>query len=165
MTEPIEVTVDAGAPPAEMEALRALFEQAGFEADVRDNYMRLSAGDLPWLVMVTAPFSTFVTAFAVSLGTNAGSDTWTAFREGGWRGARALLTGTTTARGSSDGTITVRDPDGPNVDLRSGIPDEALRELAELDWPAMRSGRLGWSEEHGWVYMDGRGTGPAPRRP
>ena len=163
--DPLEVTVDRGASEAEMAELRAIFQRVGIDARIRDDYLRLSAEPLPYAVMFMSPVTWIAGAFAIGALGKAGADSWDAFRDGGWRGLSRFLAEVARARGR-DGTVTIRDPTGPDVQLDQHVPDDALRELAALDWPAMSDGYLGWSED-GWLYLKGGAAEalPAPRRP
>lgn len=172
MEEPVEVTVDLHAPQEEMDALVAVFADVGIEADVKDGYLRMSGGVLPYAVFVLVQLKWLAAAFAVGASGKAGADSWDAYRDGGWEGLKVFIQRVARARRNDPaGHITIRDPTGPDVDLDEGIPDEALRELAELDWPAMKSGRLSWRDGGGWTYLGGGWTylggdrtKPAPRR-
>jgi hypothetical protein len=131
--------------------------------------MRLGAGDLPWVVEFIKPLRWVAFAFVGGAAGKAGADTWDAYREGGWRGVQEFIGDVVRARGNDpDGYITVRDPTGPDVRLWQGIPDDAIRALADLDWGAMSGGDLGWSDERGeWRFLHGeraREGAPAPRR-
>lgn len=165
--EKLHVSVDAGAPTEEMTAIREIFDAHGIEAEVQDNYVRLSAGELPWAVDVVCALKWIALAFATGVVGKAGADAWDEYRAGGWRGLVRFIEEITSARGG-DGAITIRDPEGPDVHLDSDIPEEALAALAELNWEQMSDGMLGWNGARGeWWFIQARraprGT-PAPRR-
>jgi hypothetical protein len=161
--EPLDITVETGTPQPEMDAVAAIFQSVGLRANVREGYIRLSADlDLPWVVMLMAPLTWVALQFAGGVATKAGADAWDAYRRGGWRGLRRFIDEVVHARGR-EGTITVRDPTGPDVRLHAAIPDEALSELADLDWEAMSDGYLSW-EEGQWHYLGG-GAPKAVRAP
>lgn len=167
VSEQLHVSVDAGAPPEEMAAIRQIFDARGIEAEVQDNYVRLSAGDLPWAVDVVCALKWLALAFSTGFVGAAGADAWKEYRAGGWRGLAQFIKEITSVR-DGDGTITIRDPEGPDIHLDAGIPDEALAALADLDWQQMSDGMLGWNDERGeWWFLQARraprGT-PAPRR-
>jgi hypothetical protein len=171
MTPPerIYITVDAGTPPEQMRAVAALFDGTGKEAEVDDGYIRLSADTLPWIVQLIAPVKWIALVFGAGVAGKAGSDTWDAYRAGGWIGVRNFVMKVVRARGEDpNGTITIRDPTGPDVHLWVEVPDEALRELAELDWEAMTDGYLSWSaERREWTFLQANRAPhglPAPRR-
>jgi hypothetical protein len=166
MEEPVEVTVDLHAPQEEMDALVTVFADVGIEAEVKDGYLRMSVGVLPYAVFVLAQLKWIATAFAVGASGKAGADSWDAYKDGGWEGLKVFIQRVARARRNDPaGHITIRDPTGPDIDLHEGIPDEALRELAELDWPAMKSGRLSWrGDGGGWIYLGGDRAKLAPRR-
>jgi hypothetical protein len=161
----LDVTVDRGATQEEMRALRQVFQDAGIEATVRDDFIRLSSGVLPYVVTFIAPLTWVAAKFAGGAAAKAGADTWDAFRDGGWRGLRRFLDDVASTR-TTHGIVEVRDPTGPEIKLHEDIPDEALRELADLDWAQMKGGGyLGWSER-GWGYLQAGAPKsiPAPRR-
>jgi hypothetical protein len=168
MSEPLTVIVDAGAPPNEMAAVQRAFEAHGIKAEVRDDYVRLAAGELPWVVDVTASIQWIALAFASGFAGNAGADAWTEYRSGGWRGLVHFIREIASARGNDDGTITVHDPQGPDLLLDTKVPEEALPDLADLDWPAMQDGILGWNDERKeWWFLQARRAPrgiSAPRR-
>jgi hypothetical protein len=162
--EPLDVTVDRGAPDEEMRALALMFERVGINATIRDDHLRLSAETLPYAVMFVGAVTWLAGAFAGGALAKAGADTWDAYRNEGWHGLRDFLVEVGRIRGPN-GTVTLRDPTGPDVQLDQGIPDDALRELADLAWDEMNGGRLGWSGDH-WLYLEGGAAEavPAPRR-
>jgi hypothetical protein len=166
MEGPVIVTVDLHAQQQEMDALVAVFADAGITADVKDGYVRMSAGALPYMVFVLAHLKWLAAAFAVGASGKAGADSWDAYRDGGWEGLKVFIQRVAHARRNDpQGRITIRDPSGPDVELHEGIPDEALRELGELDWPTMKTGRLSWGRKgKAWVYLGGDKAKIAPRR-
>jgi hypothetical protein len=166
MDEPVDVTVDLHAPQEEMDALAAVFADAGIAAEVKDGYLRMSAAALPYVVFVLAHLKWIAAAFAIGASGKAGADSWDAYRDGGWEGLKVFIQNVARARRNDpEGRITIRDPSGPDVELHEGIPDEALRELADLDWDAMKKGRLSWAREgEAWVYLGSARAEPAPRR-
>jgi hypothetical protein len=152
----LSVVVEAGASPATMQALAELFDTRGIEAEVRDDYVRLSAGQLGWILDFIAHLEWLALAFGSGFAAKAGADAWDEFRAGGWRGLATFIKQVYSARGS-DGAITVRDPDGPDVHLDDRIPEDALAELGEFDWGAMSDGMLIWSSEKGeWRFIQAR---------
>lgn len=167
ISKKLHVSVDAGAPSEEMAAIRQIFDARGIEADVQDTYVRLSAGELPWTVDLVCALKWLALAFATGFAGAGGADAWKEYRAGGWRGLAQFIKEITSAR-EGDGTITIRDPEGPDVHLDASIPEEALVALADLDWEEMSDGMLGWNDERGeWWFLQARraprGTS-APRR-
>jgi hypothetical protein len=104
--------------------------------------------------------------FASGAVQKAGEDAWDAYRAGGWRGLRRLADEIAAARtGDHGGTVTIRDPDGPDVHLSSSVPDIALEELADLDWSGMRDGWLTWdAATEQWMYLGGGESRAKPAR-
>lgn len=66
-----EVSVEEGASKEELDALRALFDEAGAPAVVNAGIIRRSADLLPWAMLIKAPLVAFLTALATRLGTDA----------------------------------------------------------------------------------------------
>jgi hypothetical protein len=166
--KPLDAIVDAGAAPEEMAAVESVFRAANVPATVRDDYVRLSAEVLPFVVMFIAPVTWVAAKFAGGFAAKAREDAWDEYRSGGWRGLSRFITEIAAARQGRAGRTTIRDPTGPDLDLAYGIPDEALQELAELDWDVMRNGDLGWDPVTGqWLFLHAtrapRGL-PPPRR-
>jgi hypothetical protein len=114
--EVLDVTVDRGATPQEVGALEDVFRSAGIEASVRDDFVRLSGEVLPYVVMFIAPITWVALRFAGGAAEKAGADAWDAFRDGGWRGLRRFLREVAATR-ATEGSVTVRDPTGPDVQL------------------------------------------------
>lgn len=168
ITEPLDITVDTGTPDAEMRAIREAFESVGVRADVREDILRLSADTLPFVVMFIAPVTWVAAKFAGGFAEKAGEDAWDEYRAGGWQGLARFVAEMTAARGGRDGTTTIRDPTGPDLTVWVGIPDDAFRDLANLDWAAMSDGMLTWNSSTGeWWFLQGRRAPsgiPAPRR-
>jgi len=159
MGDGIDVTVDAGISPEQRQAVEAVFQGAGQRANVHDDYLRFGGDALPWAVFVLTPLAWLALQFASGAVHKAGEDAWDAYRGGGWRGLRRFINEVVRAReGVRGGTITIRDPTGPDVDLSATIPDEALKSLGDLDWAAMQGGRLSWRASTGdWMYLGGEG--------
>jgi len=168
LTDPLDVVVEREAPPEEIQALEELFRGAGVRAEVRADYWRLSALDLPYAVYVLAPLTWIALKFLGGAAGAAGTDAWEAFRDGGWLGLQRFVQEVGRARGEREGSIVVRDPEGPDVALSDRLPEEAFRALAELDWRELPNGQLFWSQERcDWHHAapGARGTQPAPRLP
>jgi hypothetical protein len=141
-----EVALDDAAATSEVEAVRAVLESYGFAASPIPNYSRRSGGVLPWVVqiVVATPF----VAFFASFGTEAGKDTYEAFKSfiSELRDARATSL-------AEDGAIEVIDIDSTHVVLPSGLPAHAIDALASVDWAQETSGYLIWDEAAG-IWKD-----------
>jgi len=161
LTDPLDVVVEREAPPEEIQALEELFRGAGVRAEVRAAYVRLSALDLPYAVYVLAPLTWIALKFLGGAAGAAGTDAWEAFRDGGWLGLQRFVQEVGRARGERDGSVVIRDPEGPDVVLSDRLPEEAFRVLAELDWRELTNGQLFWNQEKGdWHHAT-----PGARRP
>lgn len=42
--------------------------------------------------------------------------------------------------------LTVTDPEGTSLSLKSGIPDEAIEAFKDVDWSAVKGGDIVWNE-------------------
>jgi hypothetical protein len=135
--------VESSASPAEIEDVQAVFARAGFDVTADPAYERRSAALLPWIVEVTlaAP----IAAFFVAFGTKAGEDAYSAVKS--W--AREMFDARR-ASGSGEGSLAISDSEGTNLILSSGIPERALDDLRQLEWPAHAGEYLIWDDHRGW---------------
>jgi hypothetical protein len=135
-----EVYLDDTATPEEIAAVRDVFERYGIDAPVEANYMRKSAGVLPWLVHVA--IDTAVGDVLKHLARYAASGVKDWAKEI-WRARQA----STADRGS----ITLQDTEGTVVVIPSGLEDDAFDALAHLDWDDARGHYLTWDHvERKW---------------
>jgi len=102
---------------------------------------RRSAGALPWVIYVTIAVP--IAAFFQSFASEAGKDAYAAVKQ--WvKDVRETRNG--------DGSMVLRDPEHSNLVLNSGIPDEALEALRDLDWSEKRGDYLVWNDSRGeWL--------------
>jgi hypothetical protein len=168
MSEVVHVSLDREATDAEVEAVRAVFAEAGLGAEVEANYIRLSAGTLPYVVdLVVKGVPWLAAAYVLGAAQAAGQDSWEAFRDGGWRGLQRFVRSIGHARPDRQGHITVRSADAPVVVLTPDLSEASLRELGDLDWSELTAGQLAWNEEANewwWLPPGGSRAGPAPKR-
>lgn len=132
----IEVLLDATASDGEVDEVRQAFAVAGVEADVRAAYERKGIGDFPWIVMITAPATAFLTAIAAA----AGKDAYDA--------AKSLVGGVWAARrrGSGPrGDMILRDEQTDIwIFLEPDLPAEAYEKLVTLDLASFKTDRFGY---------------------
>ena len=197
----LDVFVEKSIDRHEMQGLQDLFREAGFEAQIAPRYevmanwgvaptvgerdplrVRSSVPPLapvphPYIVEVVVDALPWIAAaFAGGAAAKAGSDTWDAFRDGGWKGLALLVRriGRTfkpvpeapETRGEDEadwgvvflsmreGYVILRAPESADVVLEDGVPDVAIRQLGELDWAKLDRGRLLWEEDRErWLWV------------
>jgi hypothetical protein len=143
-----EVLVEASASGYELTAVEEAFVRAGFDVDVRPDFEARGAFGAEWIVIVLllTPIVKFLGSFGQTSGEEAAKDAYPAFKawvKDTWAARRTPRTG--------EGSIRVMDPDGSNLILRSGYPDEALDAIPEIDWDRWRGSYLIWDEtEQRW---------------
>jgi hypothetical protein len=143
----LHVSADAATSPDVVQAIEDAFRQAGLEAEVRPNLLELSHS-AEWLVIISSAPTMFLTASAGK----AGSDAWDATKRGYGR-LRQLVRDLKTANGGQvDGNIELEDGGRAWLLLRSGTPDQAFRQLDDVDWTTAQSGTLKW-DEHRQCWM------------
>ena len=152
MTEPLDVVLESECTAADVDAVAAVFEAVGIPADVRPGYIRESAADLPWLVIIFVGIwagGTFIRAALQGAGDEAGRDAWRALMH--------IIKAIYEARQSSSaagGSVSIRIAD-PSVEipLPPELPEVAYQRLFEIEDPQARlSGILMWdSEAQAWV--------------
>lgn len=139
-----EISMDEEASPAEVEAVAAVFGEAGFDGPVSADIGRRSLGDLPFVIYVGAVPTAFLTAFAGA----AGKDAYTALKE--------FVGKIRAARRGRDGTVVVQDrgdrEDSTVLVLSADLPDEAFAALGDLDLEAAKGAYLVWDRDgdEGW---------------
>lgn len=169
MTQPqakVHVVLDVGVSEEELEAVKGVLRSAGLDAEVQPGIVELSAEPGPWvadLVSVGQNAVLVIAAFFGAVGAGfaqkAGQDAWDEFRGDGWRGLKRFMQELTFARGGSSGRVTLRGVGHPDMSLDSGLPDDAYKSLADLDWSQLSEGTLGWNRETGewwWLPPGGR---------
>jgi hypothetical protein len=129
-----EVSVEAGAPEDEVEALQSLFDEAGAPAVVKPEVARRSADLLPWAMVIKAPLIAFLAAIA----TKAGSDAWDALRA-----FVAKVYAERRRPGRGEGAIRF-DDDQRTVILTDRLPDAAYQQLAGGELP--QAGYFVWDD-------------------
>lgn len=129
-----EVMVEEGAPEDEVQALQALFDEAGAPAVVKPAIARRSAELLPWAMVLKAPLIAFLTALA----TKAGSDAWDALSA-----FVAKVYAERRRPGREDGAIRFED-DRRTVILTDRLPDAGYQQLAGGELP--EDGYFVWDE-------------------
>ena len=133
-----EVVIDAGASEEEVEGISTAFQEVGVDASVLPGYVRMSEGDLPWIIALTLPLNAFLAAFAAE----AGKDAWAALKR--------LVTRIREARKGRHGEIVVRSRETSTVlNIRDNLPDEAYQALFELSAEQYEGAYLRWDKERG----------------
>lgn len=117
MSGVVTVELEAEAPPDEVDQLRALVSEVDPGWRVEPRILRMSAADLPWVVMLSVPVTAFLTAFASDAGHAA------------WRGAHAWVARVYAARRGAGSVVLFDDEAGVSVVLRRDDPPEAYEAL------------------------------------
>jgi hypothetical protein len=168
----IAVHLEEAASSDECAVITSIFNAYGVDVDISADRWVHRGGSWPYVVAVAAPVVYIALAFVRGGAEKAGSDTWDAYRDGGWRGLRRFTQEMAWARDADrrapwagergGGKISLADPTGgPEVELSVGLDDTDFISLADLDWTAMKDG--GYLRCHGdgkWFY-NGQ---PAPQR-
>ena len=118
----IDVACDTAATPAELAAVEAAFDRAGFEVHATRAVEARSGDLLHWVIYVTLGFP--ITAFFSSFGSEAGKDAYPKVKR--W------VTDIWAARNGT-GSMRLQDSDHTDLVLSSQLPDEALDALREID--------------------------------
>jgi len=139
MSTVAQASLDVGASDDEVQAVQAAFDRAGIDVEVEAGVVRLSSGELPWVMYVTltVPIGAFLAAFA----SEAGKDAYAAFKE--W--AQSVFE----ARGDRAGSIVLRDPDYNRFVIPTVWPEEAFQKLQEIDWSKEHASDLYWESGRG----------------
>lgn len=153
----LQVSADAATSLDAVEAMEGAFREAGLEAEVRPNRFDLSHS-AEWLLIISATPAAFVSSYAAK----AGSDAWDATKRGFSR-LRELARNLKAANGGQvDGTIELKDGGRAWLLFRSDTPDEAFRQLDDVDWTVAQSGTLKWDERRQcWMHFV-QGAEPSP---
>ncbi len=152
MTESADVVLESECTAADIAAVGAVFEAAGIRADVRGGYIRESAADLTWLVIIFVgawASGTFVKAALQGAGDEAGRDAWRALM----RLIKAIYEARESSQ-SSQGSVSIRIAGPPvEIPLPPELPEVAYQRLFEIEDPRARlSGILMWDNEaQAWV--------------
>ena len=79
-TEPFEVSIEWDASDEARAEIVEMFADAGFDCEVRADFMRKAEGELPWLVLILVPSAAFLKAFGQTLGERAAEDVYDGMR-------------------------------------------------------------------------------------
>jgi hypothetical protein len=153
----LNVSVDAGASADEVRAIEEAFRTAGLEADVQPSLIELSQAST-WIVMITAAPATFLSAYAAA----AGTDAWGATKRGYGRLMQLVRDLRTASGDHGDGRIELEERGRAWLLLTSDLPEEAFRQLEDVDWAVAQSGALKWDEhQQCWMHLE-QGKEPRP---
>jgi hypothetical protein len=152
----MHVSVDAGTSDM-VQAIESAFRKAGLEVHVQPNLLELSHS-AEWVVIISSAPTVFLAAYAAK----AGSDAWDATKRGYGRLMQLVRDLKTANGGQGDGRIELEDGGRAWLLLRSDTPEEAFRQLDDVDWTIAQSGALKWDEHRQcWMYFE-RGAEPRP---
>lgn len=146
-----EILMDDTASAEEVAAVEQVAGTSGLHWDVRPDYGRKSAGDLPWIVMLGVPLGTMLTAFAKSYGETLGKHAADGTAKAAADLRRWLVSLYEARRG--DGQVLLDDPEThTQVLLDRDLPQEAIEALWDVD-PARdggEAGHLSWDPAKRW---------------
>lgn len=142
------VLIEDTAPLGHAQAVAAAFARAGFQVEVAPRYGRRGADLLPWIVRVVLLVPT-----AHSLLSSPRKQARTPTPQ--------LRSGSATSRqlaGTGEGSIHLVDPDASNVVLSSGLSENAIDALGEINWDEHRGDYLVWdASREEWRDLTKRG--------
>lgn len=137
----IRLACDREATADELAAVEEAFRRAGLEIRAEATVGRKSAGPVQWVIYVT--LATPVAAFFQSFGSEAGKDAYGVVKrwvKDVWAARRG------------NGSMVLEDSEHSTLVLSTGIPEDALDALRDLDWSENRGAYLVWSERRGeWL--------------
>lgn len=141
----IDVMLEMEAPPDDVDAVKRVFQKEGIGCTFNGKFIRLSAGELPWVIFLCAPLGVFFTAFLKSAGQEAGRDAYLALRR--------LVSRLYAARRKNDGSIAIIGSENyTQIDLREDLPEEAYRQLAEMGPHELDGGNWIWDfKQNHWI--------------
>lgn len=146
----LNVSVDAGVSADEVHAIEEAFRGAGLEANVQPSLIELSQATT-WIVMISVAPTAFLSAYAAAAGANA----WGATKDGYGRLMQLVRDLKTASGGHGDGRIELEEKGRAWLLLTSDLPDEAFRQLEDIDWTVAQSGTLRWDEHRQcWMHFE-----------
>jgi hypothetical protein len=146
--ERLKVRLRAGATSDEVRAVEEVFRRSGIEADVQPGI----AGGFPvWEALISVAPSAFLSGY---LGA-AGADAWKVTKDKLNR-LRQLVHNLLAIRKDPNGYVSLKDDEYRTwLSLDRDMPEEAYRQLEEIDWKLMERGHLWWSNEFQcWLYRE-----------
>ena len=133
----IEIFLDTSATDSEINAVVEAARTEGIRGSVQAVVERRGLGELPWLVVLSAPISVFVSAFFAAAGNDA------------YGGLRRLVSRLFRARRNSNGCVELEDNDsGTYIILTDDLPVEAYQHLAKIGLERLKGGYWVWESEH-----------------
>ncbi len=136
------VQLDSDAGHDEVLAVEAVFRRYGFDAEVEATWHKRpqTGNGLAWMIAVAIGFgfSRFFGGFLEA----AGADAWSTLK--GW--VSDLQATRSRSVHGSEGNVHLTDADGNELVLWR-LPDEAFKQLFEIDWSTRQPGILWWDEE------------------
>ncbi len=136
----MQILLDSEALPHEVTAVEEIVQKEGVRCSVCAGYFRKSAGDLPWVTLLLAPIAAFLAAFLAGAGQDAGRDAYQSIRR--------LVSRLYAARRDRNGSIVVMDDDTlTHIVLQPDLPEEAYRQLAQMDPEQLKGGHWVWDKE------------------
>ena len=137
-----EVLVNDAASAEEEQAVIELFDRLGVQADARRSHPHRDPGTLGWLILVALPLQ----GFLIGLGNSLAEDLHGGLRKLVDRALRRPRNGGSTA------PLVLQDSEsGLRIVLEAGLPEEAFRQLTDLDLGGFAKGSLRYDQAlHQW---------------
>ena len=141
----IDIVLEMGASPDEVADVEEVLRKEGIRGTVRASHIRLSVGELPWVIFLSASFFVFYVEFLRGAGQEAGRDAW--------KGLRKLVSHLYGARRNKRGSITIRTTDKLTIiSLQDDLPEEAYKQLAQIASDRLKGGNWIWdSDQNRWI--------------
>lgn len=144
----LQVQIDKGSSSDEVHALEEAFRRAGLEASVHPGIIELSE-QFTWIVMISLPPTAFLSGYFAA----AGGDAWSATKRLSDRLMQFVRDLKTARGGSQDGRIELEEAGRAWLLLTSDLPQEAFRQLDDIDWSVAQSGSLHWNnQDQCWIH-------------
>ena len=136
----LNVVLESEALPCDVNAVEDVVRDAGISAIVKPTFLRMSAGELPWVIFLLTPVWVFFAAFLKAAGQEAGREAYQLMRR--------FIAQLYQARRSANGSIALWHPDTHSqISLEPDLPDEAYRQLTQMG-PELLEGSH-WTWDHG----------------
>ena len=136
----IDILLEMEAPSQEVADVEEVARREGIRGSVRPSLIRLSQGELPWVVILLDPVAILFSAFLKGAGQEAGRDAY--------KRLKSLVSRLYNARRNRNGSVTVEDFETSTyIVLSDDLPEEAYRQLAELGLEQLKGGYWVWDYE------------------
>ena len=136
----IDILLDSTASDSEIAAVKAIVLEEGIEGSIEASWSSRGEGEFPWIICLTAPVATFLSAFFATIGKKAGEDAYQLIRR--------LVAKLFDARRNRNGAIELWDQDTrTHIILTDDLPCEAYAQLAQKGLDQIKGGYWTWDSE------------------